>query len=117
MKPYRKTPVGAHYGLGDWLLQRFTALVMAIYTVVLVACLLVNAPQGRAEWKALFSGDFVRVATMVFFVALIYHAWVGVRDILMDYLRATSLRLTAEVVVGIVLVAYAVWAAAILWGR
>lgn len=117
MTAYRKNPVGAHYGLGDWLLQRLTALVMAIYTIALAACLLMHAPQGHAEWKAMFSGGFVRVATMVFFAALIYHAWVGLRDILMDYLRATALRLTAEVAVGLVLVAYAVWAAAILWGR
>lgn len=117
MKPYRKTPVGAHYGLGDWLMQRFTALVMAIYTIVALGCLLAHAPRNHADWQAMFSGGFFRVATMLFFGALAYHAWVGMRDILMDYLRATALRLTAEVVVGIVLVAYVVWAAAILWGR
>ena len=117
MKPYRKTPVGAHYGLGDWLMQRFTALVMAVYTIAALACLLAHVPRNHADWKAMFAGGFFRVATMLFFAALAYHAWVGMRDILMDYLRATALRLTAEVVVGIVLVAYVVWAAAILWGR
>jgi len=117
VKPYRKNPVGAHYGLGDWLMQRFTALVMAIYTIVALGYLLAQAPRNQADWKAMFAGGFFRVATMIFFAALAYHAWVGMRDILMDYLRATSLRLTAEVVVGIVLVAYVVWAAAILWGR
>ena len=117
MKPYRKNPVGAHYGLGDWLMQRFTALVMAIYTIVALGYLLAQAPRNQADWKAMFAGGFFRVATMIFFAALAYHAWVGMRDILMDYLRATSLRLAAEVVVGIVLVAYVVWAAAILWGR
>ena len=117
MTGYRKNPVGAHYGLGDWLLQRLTALVMAVYTVAMVACVLMHAPHGRAEWNELLSGGFTRVATMLFFAALAYHAWVGMRDILMDYLRATALRLTAEVVVGIALVAYVVWAAAILWGR
>jgi succinate dehydrogenase / fumarate reductase membrane anchor subunit len=117
VKAYRKRPVGAHYGLGDWLLQRLTALVMAVYTVAIVACLLMHAPQGHAEWKAIFGGGLMRVATMLFFAALAYHAWIGMRDILMDYLRATSLRLTAEAAVGIVLLAYVVWAAAILWGR
>lgn len=117
MSAYRKNPVGAHYGLGDWLLQRLTALVMAAYTIAMVACLVSHSPGTYAEWKAVFSGAFVRVATFVFLVALFYHAWVGMRDILMDYLRATGLRLTAEAIVGLVLAAYAVWAAAILWGR
>jgi len=116
VKAYRKNPVGAHCGLADWLLQRLTAVVMAVYTVVMVACLLMHAPQGHAEWKALFSGAFLRLATMVFFAALAYHAWIGMRDILMDYVHATSLRLTSEVVVGLVLITYVVWAAAILWG-
>jgi len=117
VKPYRKTPVGAHYGVGDWLLQRLTALVMAIYTVAIAACLLIQAPQGYGGWKELFSGAFMRLGTTLFFAALAYHAWVVMRDILMDYLKATSLRLTAQVVVGVALAFYVVWAAAILWGR
>jgi succinate dehydrogenase / fumarate reductase membrane anchor subunit len=117
VKRYTKTPVGAHYGLGDWLLQRLTAVVMALYTVILVACLLMSAPHSYADWKAMFAGGFFRLATLLFMAALLYHAWVGMRDILMDYLRATGVRLTAQVVVGFVLIAYLVWSASILWGR
>ena len=115
VKRYAKTPVGAHYGLGDWLLQRLTAVVMAAYTVVFVACLLVSPPSSYADWKALFSGTFFRLATTMFAAALLYHAWVGMRDILMDYLHATSVRLTAEVSVGLVLFFYLIWSASILW--
>ena len=32
----KRTVVGAHYGLGDWLVQRFTAGLMAIFTIVLL---------------------------------------------------------------------------------
>ncbi|HLX23647.1 MAG TPA: succinate dehydrogenase, hydrophobic membrane anchor protein [Usitatibacter sp.] len=117
MKAYRKNPVGAHYGLGDWLLQRLTAVVMALFTIVMFACLIVDAPHGYAEWKAIFSGMTMRIATMLFIASLLYHAWVGMRDIIMDYLGATSVRLTAQSAVGFALVAYLVWAAAILWGR
>jgi succinate dehydrogenase / fumarate reductase membrane anchor subunit len=114
---YTKTPVGAHYGLGDWLMQRLTAVFMAAYTVALVACLLISPPATYADWKAMFSGAFFRLATMMFIAALLYHAWVGMRDILMDYLRATGVRLTAEVLVGLVLLFYLIWSASILWGR
>lgn len=117
MKAYRKNPVGAHYGLGDWLLQRLTAVVMAAYTLAMVFCMLAGAPHGYGEWKAMFSGTFMRLATMLFIASLLYHAWVGMRDILMDYLRATAIRLTAEVAVGLALVFYLIWAASILWGR
>jgi succinate dehydrogenase / fumarate reductase membrane anchor subunit len=114
---YAKNPVGAHYGIGDWLLQRLTALVMAVYTVVFAACILVHPAGTYAAWKAMFAGTFFRVATMLFFAALLYHAWVGMRDILMDYLQATGIRLAAQVAVGLALLFYLAWAASILWGR
>ncbi len=117
MKHYAKSPVGAHYGVGDWLLQRLTAVVMAAYTILFVAYLLAAPPAGYADWKAMFSGPFFRLATMLFVAALLYHAWVGMRDILMDYAHATSLRLALQAAVGLALLFYLVWAASILWGR
>ena len=117
VKRYSKTPVGAHYGLGDWLLQRLTAVVMALYTLVLLACILMRAPGSYTEWKMMFSGGLFRVATTLFFVALLYHAWIGMRDILMDYVRATGMRLALQSAVALVLLFYLVWSASILWGR
>ena len=116
MKRYMKNPVGAHYGLRDWLLQRLTAVVMAAYTVVLAVCLMMHAPANSTELRALFAGGFFRVATMLFLAALLYHAWVGLRDILMDYVKPVWVRLGLQLVVGQVLVAYLLWSAAILWG-
>lgn len=117
MSGYRKNPVGAHHGLGDWLLQRLTAVVMAIYTVALAVCLLLQAPANHEELRALFAGSFLRIATMLFLLALFYHAWVGIRDIVMDYLQSAGLRLGLQTVVGVVLVLYSIWSVAILWGR
>ena len=117
MKRYVKTPVGAHYGLGDWLLQRLTAVVMALYTVFALAWMAYATPHTQADWKAMFSGGFFRLFTMLFIVALLYHAWVGMRDILMDYLHATGLRLATQSAVALVLAFYLIWSASILWGR
>jgi len=117
VKRYSKSPVGAHYGTGDWLLQRLTAVVMALYTLGLVACLAYHAPASLAEWNALLSRSLVRLPTMMFFAALLYHAWVGMRDIIMDYVKPTGIRLLLQVGVALVLIFYLVWAASILWSR
>lgn len=117
MKPYAKNPVGAHYGTNGFLIQRFTAVIMALYTVGLAACILWEPPGTYAAWKAIFSGTFARVATMLFFVALLYHAWIGMRDVFMDYVKPMGLRLTLQFAVVVVLLLYLVWAASILWGR
>ena len=89
---------------------------MAVYTVGMVVCLLIHVPSTYGDWKAMFSGSVVRLATMVFALALLYHAWVGMRDIVMDYLKPAGLRLVVEAGIALVLVFYAVWAASILWG-
>ena len=111
-----KSPVGAHYGLGDWLLQRLTAVVMAAYTLFLVVRLATAAPASHADLQALFSGGFTRAFTMLFVAALLYHAWVGMRDIVMDYVKQAGLRLALEVAVALALVLYLIWSASILWG-
>lgn len=116
VKRYAKNPVGAHYGLGDWLLQRLTAVVMAAYTFFVFACMVAGRPASYEDLRALFSGGFVRIFTMLFFAALLYHAWVGMRDILMDYVKAAGLRLVLETLVGLALATYLIWSAAILFG-
>ena len=116
VKRYAKTPVGAHYGVGDWLLQRLTAVVMALYTMVVFIGVMLVPPHTYAQWKSFFSPALFRVATMLFVAALLYHAWVGMRDILMDYLKSTAVRLTAQAAVGLVLFFYLIWTASILWG-
>ena len=116
MKGYSKNPVGAHYGLRDWLLQRLTAVVMAIFTLGLLACVAWHQPSTHADWKGLFSGTVARLATMLFFVSLLYHAWVGMRDIFMDYIKPVYPRLALQAAVALTLLAYLIWTASILWG-
>jgi succinate dehydrogenase / fumarate reductase membrane anchor subunit len=106
---------GAHYGLRDWLAQRITAAIMAVYTVIVLAVLIGGAPISYAVWKDLFAQGWMRVATLLFAASLAWHAWVGVRDILMDYVKPAGLRLALEVLVVLTIAAYVGWTIQILW--
>ncbi len=108
---------GAHYGLRDWLVQRITAIVMAIYTGLFLATVLICSPTNFEEWGALFAPQWMRLASLVFFLSLFWHAWIGMRDILMDYIKPTGARLGLQVVVILMLVAYTAWAVQILWSK
>ena len=107
--------VGAHYGLKDWLIQRISAAVMAAYTVVFLILLLGQERIDFETWRALMAGGFVRFLTFLFIVSLMYHAWVGVRDIWMDYVKPTGLRLALHALTLLALVGYTGWAVSILW--
>ena len=111
-----KLPIGAHYGLRDWLSQRVTAVVITLYTALLLLTVLWHGGLDYATWKTLFTGIAFPLATFLFMASLFVHAWVGVRNILMDYAKPTGLRLALEVAVVCVLVVYAGWTVQILWG-
>ena len=106
--------VGAHYGLKDWLAQRVTALVMIAYTVIFLVAL-GRGTVSYASWKALFAQEWMRFATFLFVASVLIHAWVGVRNIWMDYIKHTGLRLALQVATILWLVGCAGWAMQILW--
>jgi len=107
--------VGAHYGVRGWLIQRISAVVMAAYVFGLVVALVASGPVSHASWTALFSGSAMRVGTLLFVISVLLHAWVGIRDVLMDYIKNTGLRLTLQVLTVLWLVGCAGWALQILW--
>lgn len=106
---------GAHYGLRDWMGQRVTAVILAVYTAYLLLSLLTGPTLNYGVWAGLFVSPFMKVFTLLATIALIYHAWIGVRDIFMDYIKPTGLRFVLQVATIVVLVGYACWAAIILW--
>ena len=111
----RRQVVGAHYGLKDWLVQRVTAVVMALYTLLVLAIVLVNGGVDHGLWLALFANAAFRLASFLFMVSLLYHAWIGVRDIFMDYIKPVGLRLGLQVFSIAWLVGCAGWAVQVLW--
>ena len=111
----KRVVVGAHYGLRDWAVQRVTGGIIAVYTVFLLVVLLAQPPVDFISWRSLFVHTWMRVPTFVCLLAVYFHAWVGMRDILMDYVKPTTLRLCLEVIVIVALVAYTVWTVQILW--
>ncbi|HWU82405.1 MAG TPA: succinate dehydrogenase, hydrophobic membrane anchor protein [Methylophilaceae bacterium] len=104
-----------HHASYEWLLQRFTAVVMAIYTLLLAGVLLACRPSGYEAWQALFDATWLKVATLLFLFSLYIHAWQGVRDIIVDYIYPHAIGKVLNLAVTIALVAYAAWSVMILW--
>ena len=107
--------VGAHYGLGSWLAQRITAVIMAVYSVILLVMFMTGRPISYSVWKDLFTQGWMRVATLLFAISLAWHAWIGVKEILIDYARPDSLRFTLHVIFALIIAAYLGWTIQILW--
>ncbi|MCW5221035.1 succinate dehydrogenase, hydrophobic membrane anchor protein [Verminephrobacter aporrectodeae] len=112
----RRIVVGAHYGLRDWLSQRVTAALMALFTVlVLVQLIFSRGPIGYDQWAGIFSRQWMKVLGFSIIVALAWHVWVGVRDIFMDYVGSVGLRLVLQVFAIVWLLGCAGWGIQVLW--
>jgi succinate dehydrogenase / fumarate reductase membrane anchor subunit len=107
---------GAHYGLRDWLAQRITAVVMILFVLFVVVDLLLQPRVDYDVWTRLFSNNVMRSFALLFLLNLFYHAWIGVRDIVMDYVKPASVRLLIHVAVIFALLMYSIWSVQILWG-
>ncbi len=110
-----KPATGSRTGTGTWLVQRATAVALALTLPVLLLYFAAPQPAGFAEWQALFAPRWPRVLLLLAAVALALHAWVGMRDIFMDYVRPTGVRLALYLAVIATLAGSVVWLGAILW--
>ena len=112
----RRVVTGAHYGMRDWLSQRVTATLMALFTVLLLAQLIfTSGPIGYDVWVGIFAAQWMKMLTLVIFIALGWHAWVGIRDIWMDYVKPAAMRLVLQVFTIVWLIGCMGWAIQVLW--
>lgn len=98
-------------GLKAWAVQRLTAIYIALFSLYLLSVLLFAPPAGYAEWKAWMGGPVVSVVALLYVLCVLMHAWIGVRDVLIDYVHPIAIRATLLGIVGLSLVAMALWAA------
>ena len=100
----------------DWLAQRVTGALMALFTVILlVQVIFTSGPIGYEQWAGIFAGQAMKFLTFAVIVALLYHVWIGMRDIWMDYIKPVGVRLALHVFTLVWLVGCAGWAVQALW--
>ena len=101
-------------GMRAWVVQRITGIYIALFVVYLAWHFLVNPPGSYAAWSGWVGAPLVTVTGMLFFIAVLLHAWVGVRDIAIDYLWNAGVRIGVLVIVALVLLGSGIWAAKVL---
>lgn len=111
----KRRSLAACNSTGQFLVQRAAAVLIVAYTALFVLALLIAQPFDHSAWQSFFAHTWLRVATMIFLLCVVAHAWVGMRDILMDYAKPAALRLTLYALVLIALAACLGWGATILW--
>lgn len=103
-------------GLRAWGLQRISSLYLLGFILFVGGFFLVDPPLGYQQWRQWVARPGVSVGTALFFIMLLVHAWVGIRDVIMDYAHNLVLRVVLLGVVAFGLIACGAWAARVLVG-
>jgi succinate dehydrogenase / fumarate reductase membrane anchor subunit len=110
-------------GPSNWIIQRITAIVMAAYLFFIVGYLITNPALTYDQWSELNNLLLMRVFTLVTVAAIAFHAWIGMRCVLTDYItvrligpKANGLRNTLQLGLALIILFYLVWTIKILWG-
>jgi succinate dehydrogenase / fumarate reductase membrane anchor subunit len=102
-------------GLRDWMIQRYTAVYLAVYTLFLVGYTL-QPHWTHEDWQFLFSHHWMQIGTLLALVSMALHAWIGLWVILTDYVKPVLLRTLFLGLIFVLLFSYFVWGVMILWG-
>jgi succinate dehydrogenase / fumarate reductase membrane anchor subunit len=103
------------HGLRAWVLQRISAVYLAAYFLLTAIYLVVRSPGSYEAWRGWLADPWVNLATGLFILSLLVHAWVGIRDVVMDYVPHTGLRVSLFAVIGLTLAGCGIWSLRILF--
>ncbi len=80
-------------GMNAWIIQRLSGIYVAFFALILSGIFTTTPPQSYSEWVAIFVSPLLQIGFSLFIVALLFHAWIGLRDIVLDYIHAVSLKM------------------------
>lgn len=101
-------------GMRAWLLQRLSSVYMVVFIVAVLLWYAMSDTISYAAWRDLLAHPVIAVAVALFFSSLLIHAWIGIRDVLIDYMPIMGLRLIMLLGIAVFLIAMGIWVAFIL---
>ncbi|KFD17807.1 MULTISPECIES: succinate dehydrogenase membrane anchor subunit [Tatumella] len=103
-------------GIHDWLLLRGAAIVIALYVLFILGFFVFSGPLTFEVWRGFFALTFTRVFTLLTLFSVLIHGWIGMWQVLTDYVKNIALRLVLQGVIVLALLTYAIYGTIIVWG-
>ncbi len=103
-------------GIHDWLLLRGSAMVIVLYVLYILCFVLTSGVLTYDIWRDFFATTFTKVFTLLALISILIHGWIGLWQVLTDYVKGLALRLVLQLVVVCVLFVYLVYGTVVVWG-
>ncbi len=102
-------------GFRAWMLQRISAVYLGVYFIYMLVYFTWSPPADFMAWQAWFKHPVNSVSLMLFFVAILIHAWVGVRDVVIDYVHPLMIRVAVLTITALCLIGSGLWVARVVF--
>ncbi|MFV9996509.1 MAG: succinate dehydrogenase, hydrophobic membrane anchor protein [Arsenophonus endosymbiont of Dermacentor nuttalli] len=102
-------------GTQDWLLLRASAIIISFYTLYIVS-FVVTTELNYTVWRTFFAFRLTKIFTILTLISVLIHAWIGLWQVLTDYIKSIALRLLLQLFFIIILMAYLIYGTIVVWG-
>lgn len=104
-------------GVQDWLLIRASAFVIVLYVIYLLGFVIAVDDITYPVWRDFFAMALTKVFTLLTLFSILVHAWIGMWQVLTDYIKPLALRLTLQLAIVVALLVYVIYGTIVVWGR
>ena len=101
-------------GLRPWVIQRVSAVYIVLFILYATYCFFGADVIAYEAWKNWLYNPFNTTVVGIFVIALLFHAWIGMRDVVLDYVHNTMLRIFILAMLVGVLIGSGLWVFRIL---
>ncbi|MBV4368685.1 succinate dehydrogenase membrane anchor subunit [Erwinia sp. BNK-24-b] len=103
-------------GVHDWLLVRATSIVMTVYIVYILGFFVMTDTLTYDIWRAFFASSVTKVFTLLTLFSILMHGWIGMWQVLTDYIKHLATRLLLQMAIVVALFVYAIYGTVVVWG-
>ncbi|OCQ51777.1 Succinate dehydrogenase hydrophobic membrane anchor subunit [Photorhabdus australis subsp. thailandensis] len=103
-------------GIHDWLLLRASAIIIVLYVIYILGFVAVTSDITYEVWRSFFSSSITKVFTVLALFSILAHAWIGMWQVLTDYVKPLALRLVLQLAIVVALMAYLIYGTIVVWG-
>lgn len=102
-------------GTQDWLLLRASAIIIALYTFYIVGFIVIT-DLNYTVWRTFFAFPITKIFTILTLISILVHAWIGLWQVLTDYVKSIALRLSLQLSFIVILMSYLIYGTIVVWG-
>ncbi|MCW7549729.1 succinate dehydrogenase membrane anchor subunit [Photorhabdus sp. APURE] len=103
-------------GIHDWLLLRASAMIIVLYVLYMLGFVITTSEITYEVWRGFFASSITKVFTVLALFSILAHAWIGMWQVLTDYVKPLALRLMLQLAIIVALMAYLIYGTIVVWG-